>query len=106
MIAYIKNLIENIITKFNQYMDNRDNLDRLALVKFQTWIMIIISITFLAFEILIIGIIIFSFAMYWNIKQYRCPHCSKTLDSRMKLDDHTHCPHCGKVISVSKKPLK
>lgn len=45
-----------------------------------------------------IAIVVFAVAIIQTRFFYKCPHCKKPLDFRMKLS--THCPECGRPFDL------
>lgn len=79
-------------------------IEKLKMVKSIEFILLMISISFIAFGPHYLAAILFIlFSVIINRKYYKCPHCNKNLDTRMKLTDETHCPFCGKVISQANR---
>lgn len=77
-----------------------DIITKLKLIRTLTLIVLLIAAAFISFgEHYIIAIIIMIGGFAYEWLKYRCPHCDKHLDTRMRLDDSTHCPYCGKVIA-------
>lgn len=79
-------------------------IKELKLVKLASFILLLVAGAFVAFGPYYLGailVMLVSFFVQW--KFYRCPHCQRSLDMRMELNEEIHCPYCGKVISEGTK---
>ncbi|MGL4346206.1 MAG: hypothetical protein ACRCTE_13490 [Cellulosilyticaceae bacterium] len=77
-----------------------DTITKLKLMKCASIIIILIAAAFVGFgEHYIIAIIFIIIDLALSALFYKCPHCNKSLDMRLALNESTHCPYCGKVIA-------
>ena len=84
------------------HMKPINKLEELRRVEWGSLIILIIAAGFIAFDSMIVGIIIMVIGIFIEWKFYRCPHCNESLDTRMKLNEHTYCPKCGEIICKEK----
>lgn len=72
---------------------------KLIWVKTISFLLLLIAAAFIGFgRHYVLGVIFMCAGFFVEWKFYRCPHCNKSLDARMKIDETTHCPNCGKII--------
>lgn len=72
--------------------------DTLCRVKIIYFISIALTIVLISDKNYWLGIPVMLLGFFIEWKFYRCPHCHKTIDIRLKIDPTTHCPRCGERI--------
>lgn len=81
-------------------MRDRDVIKKLKCINYINLSILAIAAVFLIFgDNFIVGILIMLFSYFLDWKFYRCPHCNKHLDTKIKLNAEICCSYCTKVIS-------
>lgn len=64
-----------------------------------SWILLgIVFIVLFPEHKVICFLVLVAFAFITTKAFYKCPHCKKSLDLRISIDEKTKCYHCGKNL--------